>query len=124
MPWQDVDCLRTAPERNDGIKQKLMAFARQKRLVSQAAFMVCENGTGLEFHFGKEEGSFKSGQDMKHPCLSSILYLTGSDEDRLRLGKAHSCGIRNDASKGHSVHRHPGPEIRPRKGRYRSGIAC
>ena len=62
--------------------------------MSQAAFMVCENGAGLEFHFGKEEGSLKSGQDMKYPCLSSILYLTGSDEDRLRQGKEPSCGIR------------------------------
>ena len=59
-----------------------------------SAFKVYENGTGLAFHFDKDEDSYKSGQDMKHPCLSSILYLTGSDEDRLRQGKAHSCRIR------------------------------
>ena len=56
-------------------------------------FEVYEEGAGLAFQFDKDKDAYKSHQHMRHPYLSSILYLTSSDEDRLLQGKAHSRSI-------------------------------
>lgn len=34
-------------------------------------------GSGLAFHFDKDEAAFKDTGTMRHPVLSSVLYLTG-----------------------------------------------
>jgi len=48
---------------------------------------VYEGGKGLDFHFDKDESLYKTEQKMRHPEFSSVLYLTGTDEDRLRQCK-------------------------------------
>lgn len=46
---------------------------------------VYEPGKGLDFHFDKDESLMKKHNVMKHPYLSSVLYLTGNHSD-LPLG--------------------------------------
>ncbi len=50
---------------------------------------VYEQGKGLAFHFDKDEYLFKQEQQMHHPLLSSILYLTGPTFPK-RLGRRQS----------------------------------
>ena len=47
---------------------------------------VYEPGKGLDFHFDKDETLMKERGKMRHPHVSSILYLTGSLHSP-RLGK-------------------------------------
>ena len=51
---------------------------------------VYEGGKGLAFHFDKDEELYKNDEVMKHPHLSSVLYLPGTDEDRLRQADVSS----------------------------------
>lgn len=46
---------------------------------------VYKPGTGLAFHFDKDEHAMKEKQQMIQPFLSSVLYLTG-DSTHERLG--------------------------------------
>lgn len=46
---------------------------------------VYEPGKGLDFHFDKDETLMKEQSEMRHPYLSSVLYLTG-DKQKPRLG--------------------------------------
>ncbi len=47
---------------------------------------VYEPGTGLAFHFDKDEHAMKEKHQMIQPVLSSVLYLTG-DCATERLGE-------------------------------------
>lgn len=40
-------------------------------------FKVYRPGAGLAFHFDKDEAAYKDTGTMRHPALSSVLYLTG-----------------------------------------------
>ena len=52
---------------------------------------VYQPGKGLDFHFDKDEALMKEKNQMRHPVLSSILYLSG-DRNAPRLGKIfHVC---------------------------------
>ena len=44
------------------------------------AHQVYRPGAGLAFHFDKDEAGFKDTGNMRHPALSSVLYLTGAAE--------------------------------------------
>ena len=48
---------------------------------------VYEQGKGLPFHFDKDEQLFKERQQMVHPVLSSVLYLTGAAAATKRMGE-------------------------------------
>ena len=52
---------------------------------------VYEQGKGLPFHFDKDESLFKAQQEMVHPMLSSVLYLTGASAAPKRMGKPGAC---------------------------------
>lgn len=41
---------------------------------------VYRPGAGLAFHFDKDESQYKQTGCMRHPALSSVLYLTGDQQ--------------------------------------------
>eukprot|EP00891_Asterochloris_glomerata_P007094 jgi/Astpho2/7094/Aster-x1406 len=47
---------------------------------------IYQPGIGLNFHFDKDEHCMKERHEMLHPELSSILYLTGSENPEQQLG--------------------------------------
>ena len=49
---------------------------------AQACLQVYKPGCGLAFHFDKDETLFKEKQYMTHPTWSSIVYLTGSEDEK------------------------------------------
>lgn len=57
---------------------------------------VYEQGKGLPFHFDKDESLFKQQQEMAHPMLSSVLYLTGASAAPRRLGEPLGLPARRD----------------------------
>eukprot|EP00210_Caulerpa_lentillifera_P001653 g1589.t1 len=65
-----------------------------------ARFKVYEGGRGLEFHFDKDEVLYKTEQQTRHPEFSSVLYLTGTDEDRLRQACTVILDQKMDAKSG------------------------
>jgi len=67
---------------------------------------VYKPGKGLAFHFDKDETLFKERQEMKHPVLSSVLYLSGSRHEQ-RLGPTVVVEQQFDNSKGCAFPPHP-----------------
>lgn len=80
MQSPNTEFHQTVQEPNGGFRCLFSLVSLIRRLE------VYEGGSGLAFHFDKDEHFFKSEQIMRHPYLSSVLYLTGSDSDRLRQG--------------------------------------